>query len=189
MEGFSSVQINKLVSQSIRVDEIASDFIEFLQEKTGDHPQLCKELAINLSEKGLINESSSKANLNPMVWAADHYEVPIEIHKSVIGRIDQLPVPQQVILKIATLAEEPFTADIIRKAYPINLDDGSIARHMDDLERMRFLRHTPSGPGERLYKFDNTITRDELKSLMPVKKINEIQSLITMASGFLFHHG
>ncbi len=80
LEGFSSEQLNKLVSQSIHVDEIASDLIEFLQEKTGGHPQLCKELAINLSEKGLIDESSSRADLNPVVWVADRYEVPIEIH-------------------------------------------------------------------------------------------------------------
>ena len=166
LEGFNGEQINELASQSIGVDELAPEFVEFLQEKTGGHPKLCKDLAINLRDKGLLNISTSRATLNAQRFGKNRPLVTVEIHKSVIGRFDQLSAAQQMVLKIAALVEQPFNTDIIENCYPLAVEEGVIGRHMEDLVRLRFLRNNPSDLNNSSYNFDNEIVREEILSLL-----------------------
>jgi predicted ATPase len=178
LAGLSVDEMEELVCQILNVNSLSPDLQILLDEYTGGHPTLCKELVSHWESSNLIVRSSNSANLKTQSGDPAAIPIPDDIVKNLTGRFDQLSPTQQMILKIASLSETSFSAGLIQTAYPHPMNDGTINRHLVDLERVGFLNSGNEESEPRKYSFSNITIEEIVRNLLPQLYRSQIQSLL-----------
>lgn len=115
----------------------------------------------NLREAGaLVEEADGSPRLRPGISLAGvSLGLPDSIHGLVLSRLDRLPEPVKLTLKVASVIGRVFDADLLIRVYPGQLDEDLLFSQLETLSRREFARLERPQP-HLAYIFKHNITQE-----------------------------
>jgi hypothetical protein len=98
---------------------------------------------------------------------------PDTVQGVVTSRIDRLPAPEQLTLKVASVVGRSFTAPLIEDVYPIQEERTAQARYLETLANNRLVQRE-----DVAYAFSNAITQDVAYQLMAPTQRRELHGSV-----------
>jgi class 3 adenylate cyclase/tetratricopeptide (TPR) repeat protein len=158
--------------------------LSLLMAETQGNPFFVEELIDSLSEAGNLYQRptgewvlsdwmfTALQQSNSLVRSADgHWRLaphvslsaidlglPDSIQGVVLSRIDRLPQPHRLTLKVASVIGRSFAVDLLNHAHPSAPDEATLAEQVDTFEARDFTR--PETPARQAHTFKHTVTRD-----------------------------
>jgi class 3 adenylate cyclase/tetratricopeptide (TPR) repeat protein len=153
-----------LLCQRLRARALTEPVARLIRDKAEGHPFFIEELAYALRDRNLIQVEQGVCRL--AAGADQSVQVPNTVQVVVSSRIDQLSVPQQLTLKVASILGRTFELSALRATYPIEVDARDLQRHVEALVD-RHLVHLLSSQPTPTYAFKHNITQEVAYSLLP----------------------
>ncbi len=106
LKRFGRTQITELIHHVLQVDEIQSNFLDRLQEKTGGNPLFIVEMLKVLQEEGIIQRNGDGWNIRGGGDLA-RVEMPAGIHQALHRRVRTLGDQARSILRVIAIHDRP----------------------------------------------------------------------------------
>ena len=155
-----------LVCQRLGVSSLPEPVAEFIRNKAEGHPFFSEELAYALRDAGLIvieNGTCRLAGDAGQLEAALNF--PDTVQGVVTSRIDRLPPPQQLTLKVASVVGRIFAVRTLHDVYPIAGDKEHLAQYLETLARLDITPLEANEP-DLAYIFKHIITQEVAYNMM-----------------------
>lgn len=162
----------KLVCRRLNVESLPKPVADFLRERAQGNPFFLQEIASALIEGGRITVADHRCELAPNCNLSE-LPFPHTVQGVVTSRIDRLPAPEQLTLKIASVVGRTFTEPVLANVYPIAEHRGSQSSHLETLVDHRLVQHE-----EVAYTFSHAITQDVAYQLMAPTQRRELHGSV-----------
>jgi len=153
-----------VLRERLGVPTIAPEVVELVHARAGGNPFFIEELAHALRESGLLVVERGVCGI-----VGDRGDVgkliPDSVHGTVAARIDQLSLPLQLTLKVASVIGRVFSVRLLTDIYPVVADRAKLAPALETLERLEFTR-VDAGAPEPGYVFKHAITQQVAYDLL-----------------------
>jgi len=165
LEAMTADDVGTLICQRLGVKSMPPAVTRFINEKAEGQPFFSEELALALRDTGLIQVSRGECRLAPGVDDLYALDIPNTIQGVITSRIDRLPPPHQLTLKVASIIGRIFTYHILQGVHPIGSDRPQLHDYLDGLTRLDITRLNTPEP-ELAYMFKHIITQEVAYNLM-----------------------
>jgi tetratricopeptide (TPR) repeat protein len=180
----TSPEVAELVTQRLQ-GAVSPLALELIQAQAQGNPLFTKELADALQESGSLCRREdglwwlSDAMFNALQqancltkqqgqWtlienaslAAAKLDLPDSIHSIVLARLDRLPEPLKLTLKVASVIGRLFELDLLAQAHPAQPDQTVLLEQIDLLQRLDFIQPGGLSPLQQVYLFKHSITHE-----------------------------
>ncbi|HEU5259409.1 MAG TPA: AAA family ATPase [Vicinamibacterales bacterium] len=186
-----------LVCRRLRARSLSDPVVQVIRRKAEGHPFFTEEVAYALRDRGLITITDGVCQFAPTV-TGDALQLPDTVQVVVSSRIDQLTVPLQLTLKVASVFGQTFDASAVQAVYPIPIELDHLREHFKTLAEYNLLKAAPDASDH--YAFKHTITQEVAYSLLPFSLRRALHSAVagwyerqhpddvTALYGLLAHH-
>jgi hypothetical protein len=154
-----------LVCRRLGVTALPDQARTLILEKAEGHPFFSEELAYALRDAGLLLIDAGGCRIAPEAGDLRSLNLPNTVQGVITSRIDRLPPPQQLTLKVASVIGRVFTYQALRGIHPIEIDKPRLTDYLSALERMDITPLESPEP-ELAYIFKHIITREVAYNLM-----------------------
>lgn len=155
-----------LVCQRLGVSSLPEPVAEFIRNKAEGHPFFSEELAYALRDAGLISIENGTCRLAANAGQLEAaLNFPDTVQGVVTSRIDRLPPPQQLTLKVASVVGRMFAVRTLLDVYPIVADKEHLAQYLENLARLDITSLEASEP-DLAYIFKHIITQEVAYNMM-----------------------
>ena len=166
LKGLSPEDAKRLVCQRLRARTLSEPVARLIGAKAEGHPLFTEELAYALRDRGLIEIHDGVCRFSAAAIGVDAIQLPNTVQVVVSSRIDQLTVPQQLTLKIASIFGRTFDLAGLRAIYPLDRGAEDLESHVDALIE-RDLVERPSADRVSVHAFKHATTQEVAYSLLP----------------------
>jgi class 3 adenylate cyclase/tetratricopeptide (TPR) repeat protein len=154
----------------------------FLERRAGGQPLFVQELAYSLRDTGLIEIEQGRCTLAArcggslagLEEAFGKLNIPNTIQGVITSRVDRLPPPQQLTLKVASVIGQSFALSILEDVFPVANDKKDIRTYLDDLEKLGLTRRVSS----TMYEFKHSLTQTVVYSLVAFANRSQLHRAI-----------
>jgi class 3 adenylate cyclase len=153
-----------LVCQRLGVASLPGEVVTLIREKAEGHPFFSEELAYALRDLGLIEIKDGICRLvSPQ--PLHRLKLPTTIEGTITSRIDRLPAPEQLTLKVASVIGRTFPFRTLQAVHPIAQDRPALPAHLSSLARLDLTPLDTPEP-DLAYIFKHIITQEVAYNLM-----------------------
>ncbi|HVS31975.1 MAG TPA: adenylate/guanylate cyclase domain-containing protein [Thermoanaerobaculia bacterium] len=162
----------ELVRRRLGVDALPDAVAKFLRDRSQGNPFFVQELATALVESGRIIVKDGRCEIAPgTILTALPF--PDTVQGVVTSRIDRLPAPEQLTLKVASVVGRTFTTSVLEHVYPIEAERAAQSQHLEMLTTSRLVEHEDVS-----YAFSHAITQDVAYQLMAPTQRRELHGQV-----------
>ncbi|CAN5755859.1 adenylate/guanylate cyclase domain-containing protein [soil metagenome] len=111
--------------------------------------------------------------------AAVELGIPSTIHGIVLARLDRLPDPIKLTMKVASVIGRVFPYELLEKSHPVQRDIPLLAQHMETLLRRDFARIERPAP-QLSYIFKHNITQEVVYQTLLEDQLHELHRAVAM---------
>jgi adenylate cyclase len=154
----SSAAVADVVRHRLGVASVPEEFGAFVNRHAGGNPFFCEELLLALRDAGVIELNDGVCRINGDLEEASRSTLSVDIEGAVVSRIDALPPPQQMALKVASVIGAEFSPATLRTIYPDALTANEMRTLLDRLAALELLR-VHKREGDDVYDFRHAIIR------------------------------
>jgi class 3 adenylate cyclase len=155
-----------LVSQRLRAYAVDDDVADLVHARTEGHPFFVEELVHALRDGGLLTVEQGLVRFSGSAAAVKSLQLPATIQVIVTSRIDQLPVPHQLTVKVASVFGRSFDLDGLGAVYPIAISPEELGAHLASLVERDLVHPAASSRGTG-YEFKHALTQEVVYRLLP----------------------
>lgn len=177
LQPFSEQNIVTLLRQTLDVTHIPDNVAKVIFERTHGNALFTEQLAYTLRDSGYIVTVDGECRLAPDVKSIDHIHLPDTIQGVITSRIDRLPPPEQLTLKVASAIGPLFSYRALHDVYPIKSDRDQIKNHLHTLEQLDLIEVAIPAP-DLSYEFKQNITQEIAYNLMLFSQRRELHEAI-----------
>jgi class 3 adenylate cyclase len=151
-----------------------------VRDKAEGHPYFVEELANALRMRDLVVVERGVCRFASALAAAESSRLPNTVEVVISSRIDQLTMPQQLTVKVASVFGRSFTMDAVQAIYPIAIDEPTLTAHFEALtSHALFHAINDSNPPQphagiesqdssaRTFAFKHSITQEVAYGMLP----------------------
>lgn len=150
----SNRQTLEVVAHILRTEDIESDLIDFILEKTEGIPLFIEEYLKSLKDLNLIEKRDTRYGLVKHIMEVT---IPSTIQDVIMARVDSLPEGAKELLQIGSVIEREFSYELIRTA--TGLSEIELLPDLSILKDAELLYERGIYP-EVTYIFKHALTRD-----------------------------
>ncbi len=165
LEALSAEAILKLVCQRLGVAAVPKPVADLIYAKAEGNPFYSEELAYALRDTGVIRIAEGECRLAEGRGDLSAIHLPDTVQGVITSRIDRLPPPQQLTLKVASVIGHTFAFLTLHSIYPVDVDRDELPGHLQSLDRLELVTLATPEP-DLTYGFKHIITRDAAYNLM-----------------------
>ena len=165
LEALPATDIGTLVCQRLGVTALPEQVAALIRERAEGHPFFSEELAYALRDTGLITIRDGRCQLAAGVTDLGTLDIPHTVEGVITGRIDRLPAPQQLTLKVASVIGRLFAFPVLHGVHPVATEATSLLDQLTELERRDLTRQATAAP-DLAYLFKHVITQEVAYGLM-----------------------
>jgi class 3 adenylate cyclase/tetratricopeptide (TPR) repeat protein len=142
----------EIARQRLGVKSLPQSVKDFLEGRAGGQPFFIQELAYALRDAGLIQIVHGQCRVSEglgdsaegLERAFGALNIPNTIQGVITSRVDRLPSPQQLTLKVASVIGRSFALFVLRDIYPVPGERQALPSHLEHLEKVDLTRRMPS---------------------------------------------
>jgi len=183
LDELSPPEAAELASQRLQ-GKVSALALELIQLQAQGNPLFTRELVDALHESGglcrredglwwlsdaifaalqgancLVKRQGQWSLLEHAPLVAARLDLPDSIHSIVLARLDRLPEPLKITLKVASVIGRLFEFDLLAEAHPDRPDPATLLAQVDRLQALDFIQSDPS-LRQRAYLFKHSITHE-----------------------------
>ncbi len=159
----SREQTAALVSQRLDVSSLPEDVATTIFERTEGHPMFVEELALAMRDAGVIRVDAL-GHVEGAVEELAAFTYPATVQSTVASRIDQLSLPQQLSLRVASVVGRDFDVGTVAAVHPAEVTEDAVAKHLSDIERHQLLER---GTEDDHYVFKHGLIAEVAYTTLP----------------------
>ncbi len=138
---------------------------------------LSQALVRTLRDADCLQQTNDEWTVKPDApLAALELGIPNTIHGIVLARLDRLPEPVKLTLKVASVIGRIFAHDLLAQAHPVQRDGPMLAQYMETLLRRDFARL--EAPEPRCYIFKHNITQEVVYQTLLEDQLHELHQAV-----------
>ena len=142
----------EIARQRLGVKSLPQSVKDFLERRAGGQPFFVQELAYALRDAGLIQIAQGQCRISDGVTDSDEglersfgaLNIPNTIQGVITSRVDRLPSPQQLTLKVASVIGRSFALFVLKDIYPVPEGRDDVPLHLEHLEKVDLTHRMPS---------------------------------------------
>ncbi|MBL8057878.1 MAG: AAA family ATPase [Anaerolineales bacterium] len=165
LEALAADDTLALVCHGLGVASVPRPVADLIGRKAEGNPFYSQELAFALRDTGLIHIADGECRLAEGRRDLSAVDLPDNVQGLITSRIDRLPPPQQLTLKVASVIGRTFPYPALRTIYPVDDDREQLPGHLEALDRLDLTALETPEP-HLAYTFKHIITRDVAYNLM-----------------------
>jgi len=169
-------EVQTLVAQSLGVNSLPDQVVDFISEKAEGNPFFSVELGYALRERGLIMIGEGECRLAPNVDLTAA-ALPDTVQGVITSRIDRLTPRQQLTLKVASVIGRVFSYQILYHTFPVESDRPLLEKQLQLLTQLDLTALEQSDP-EIEYAFRHVIIQEVSYSLLLFAQRRELHRVI-----------
>jgi class 3 adenylate cyclase/tetratricopeptide (TPR) repeat protein len=154
-----------LVCQRLGVSSVPKPVADLIRAKAEGNPFYSEELAFALRDTGVILIADGECRLTEGRTDLSAINLPDTVQGVITSRIDRLPPPQQLTLKVASVIGRTFAYPALHSIYPVDADRDQLPDHLQALDHLDLTDLETPEP-DLSYSFKHIITRDVAYNLM-----------------------
>ena len=158
-----------LACRRLNVSHLPQPVADYIYQRAEGHPFLSQEIAYALRDNGLIHIENGRCQLNGSVQDLWQLALPNTLHGVIAGRIDRLPPPLQLLLKVASVIGRTFSLRLLQAIYPLVSERPHLTSHLNKLVQLSLLS-LETAVTASIYRFNHSITQDVTYNLLLYKQ-------------------
>ncbi|MCF7810269.1 tetratricopeptide repeat protein [bacterium] len=146
----------------LEVDKIERELLEFIFEASHGNPSFTEELINNLIAANMIRITKREEEGVLIAESAgdlSKMEVPDSLNSLIMSQLDRLGTEAKLTVKVAAVIGRRFSDEVVKGAYPVELDPVTISQSISELSSQDLVRSTEDADLIN-YIFKNLLTRD-----------------------------
>ncbi len=167
-------QTAALVSQRLDVNSLPEDVATAIFERTEGHPLFVEELALAMRDAGVIRVDAV-GHVEGAIEELATFTYPATVQSTVASRIDQLSLPQQLSLRVASVVGRDFDVATVAAVHPAQVTEDEVAKHLSDIERHHLLER---GAGDDHYEFQHALIAEVAYTTLPEEERRRIHERV-----------
>jgi class 3 adenylate cyclase/tetratricopeptide (TPR) repeat protein len=156
-------ETGELIAQRLEVVAVNAAITTGVYEKAHGNPLFTEQLVYALSDEDYITTDDGECHLREGITDMSSVVVPDTLQEVITARVDRLPPPLQLTLKVASVIGENFLQQTLVDIYPIAEDRHAVPDYLQDLITLDLIVRTTDAPE---YAFKQSITRDVAYNIM-----------------------
>ncbi len=163
-----------LVSQRLDVSSLPEDLAKAIVERTEGHPLFTEELTLAVRDEGIIRVDA-EGHVTGDVDALINLTYPATVHSTVASRIDQLPLPEQMSLRVASVVGRDFDVASVAAVHSSPTTEDEVRKQLANIERHQLIERLS---GDDDYRFKHAIIADVAYGTLPETDRRLIQARV-----------
>ena len=176
LEALPPGDVLALVCHRLGVSSLPESVAELIHRKAQGNPFFSEEMAYALRDAGLLRIADGQCYL-----AGDtdlnNTTFPDNVKGVITSRLDRLPPPQQLALKVASVIGRVFPFRILRDVFPLASEKERLADHLTTLERLNLTPLETPKPN-LAYLFQHVLTQEAAYGLMLFAQRRELHRVV-----------
>lgn len=165
LERLTQNEVMTMVCHKIGVRSLPQPVVKLIWDKAEGHPLFSEELAYALRDRELIRIQAGECEVSSELDSPDAVRFPDTVQGVVTYRIDNLTLPQQLTLKIASVLGRTFQLSVLREVHPIPEDRAGLDEQLQEITRLGLVRFTTRDP-HPTFTFKHAITQEVAYGLL-----------------------
>jgi class 3 adenylate cyclase/tetratricopeptide (TPR) repeat protein len=167
----------RLVQQRLGVTRLPDAVREIISERSGGHPLFSEELALSLSDTGVIVVEDGVCRLAASAAGLMNLAIPETVQGVVTSRIDRMTPSSQLLIKIAGVVGETFDEDLLLQIHPTEDDRSVVHEAIVELVQRSFV----VASGDTSYTFKHAVIRDVAYEALPYAQRRRLHRAVAVA--------
>ncbi len=176
LQPLPATAILALVGQRLGVSHLPPEVETLILHKAEGNPFFSEELAYALRDTGILQIAGGECRLAPNIDLSQ-ITFPDTVQGVVASRIDKLPPPQQLALKVASVIGRVFAFRVLGAVYPVDIDKPHLATYLEVLQDLDITPRDASSL-ELQYLFKHAITQEVAYSFLLFAQRRELHTAI-----------
>ncbi len=168
----------RMVERVLGADRLPRPVEELVRTRTNGQPLYVEELAYALRDTGTVCVVDGVAKLVGDLDEFEAREVSGSLEGVIINRVDRLPPPEQLTLKVASVVGYEFASSLLHDVFPIEKECQHLETHLASLDKSKLIRSVAGDLGAE-HSFRNRTLRDVAYNLVLVKHRTELHAEIS----------
>jgi class 3 adenylate cyclase/tetratricopeptide (TPR) repeat protein len=159
LEGLAPDHVAALVAERVGAGRMSESVRDFIVERAEGNPFFSEEIAYALRDAGLGVVTGGVFREARGAGDVRGQGLPQTLEAVIMSRLDRLPAPVQLTLKVASAAGLGFSVRLLEAVHPVAVERDEIVSHLETLVRLDFVTRQPEQP-EPTYRFKHAVIRD-----------------------------
>ncbi|MDP8987184.1 MAG: AAA family ATPase [Actinomycetota bacterium] len=165
LEGLAPDHLAALVAERVGAHEVSESVAEFVVERADGNPFFSEEIAYALRDAGLTVVTGGVFREARGAGDLRRQDLPHTLGAVIMSRLDRLPPPVQLTLKVASVAGASFSVRLLEAVHPVAAEREHVVAHLGTLARLGFVA-AQSARAEPAYSFKHGVIRDVAYNLL-----------------------
>jgi class 3 adenylate cyclase/tetratricopeptide (TPR) repeat protein len=177
LEGLTEAQSLDLVCDRLGATRLPDSVAHLIRSRAEGQPFFCEELALSLRDAGLVAVEDGVCHLASGAGDLLERDLPTTIEGVITSRVDRLPPPEQLTLKVASVIGRSFPLRTLVDVHPMRDDLARVPGQLRALEGLGLVGLDPDQP-EPTYLFKHVITQEVVYHLMTQAQRQSLHRLV-----------
>lgn len=157
LSALPEVDSARLLAEDLGCREVEEGLRDFVFKRAGGNPLFIREICAALRADGSVRVAGGRATL-AAVGSRALPNLPRRIEGLVARRVDGLPREDQLVLKIASVVQRPFSGELLQDVHPLSVPREVVESALDRLQGAGLLMKETGERGG--FDFAHTVVRD-----------------------------
>jgi class 3 adenylate cyclase len=167
----------RMVERILGAERLPRPVEKLVRLRTQGQPLYVEELAYALRDTKTVCVVDGAAKLVGNLEEFESREVSGSLEGVIINRVDRLPPPEQLTLKVASVVGYEFASTVLHDIFPIEKEREHLETHLSSLDRSKLIRSVDNDDDSE-HSFRNRTVRDVAYNLVLVKHRTELHAEI-----------
>jgi class 3 adenylate cyclase/tetratricopeptide (TPR) repeat protein len=177
LEPLAADDIVALACQRLDVDGMPAAVAALIRSRSEGHPLFAGELAVALRDRGLIRVENGDTVLAVDEATLQAQALPATVEGIVTSRLDRLPAPHQITIKVASVLGRSFTLEALAAVHPLAADAARLEDDLLEIVELDLLQVGSEAAG-RVYRFSHAIVEQVAYGLLPFAQRRQLHQAV-----------
>ncbi len=167
-----------LICQCLGAARVPDAVVELINRRAAGNPLFSEELTYALRDSGVLRIERGSCVLVCTEDALQAVPFPETIDGVITSRLDRLPLPHQLLLKVASVVGRDIPLRLLLAVAPKEVVAQAV-QELEDLQKAGLILPAQED-SERAYRFKSILTREVIYNLMPVAQRRPLHQQVAL---------
>ncbi len=177
LANLSPQDTTELVSRKLGVKHIPDSVLEFIQARAQGNPFFSEEIAYALRDSRIINIQNDMVMIGHTAEELARIDFPETVQGVITRRVDRLPAPHQLTLKVASVIGRIFILNMLANVHPAKVDTSTLTEYLQNLTQQGITDLESFDP-ELTYLFKHVIFQEVVYNLLTFNQRKQLHCAI-----------